>query len=114
MQPLQPLAVSCLGITIEHRNGLILALMAEKDKCGAILLYRQAQEGAIAKTVPDKVQKWIEKTTEASHQRLTELNQWNNGGETDHEPTTVEMEDGIRRWIQQIGEDAQLLVMGGM
>jgi hypothetical protein len=68
----------------------------------------------MAKKMPDEVQKRIEKMTEEFRQRLTELFEWSNDEEIDHEPTLVEIEDKIREWIEQIGEDTQLLVLEGM
>lgn len=59
----------------------------------------------MAKELPDEVQKQIDKMTEAFRQRLTELFQWSNDEESDHFPTAVEIEDKIREWIRQIGED---------
>jgi len=68
----------------------------------------------MAKELPDEVQKQIDKMTEAFRQRLTGLFQWSNDEESDHFPTAVEIEDKIREWIRQIGEDVQTLVVGGM
>ncbi|MBL7066215.1 MAG: ISKra4 family transposase [Anaerolineae bacterium] len=68
----------------------------------------------MAKKLPDEVRKQIDQMTEAFRQRLTGLFQWSNDEETDHPPTAVEIEDKIREWIRQIGEDTQALVLGGM
>jgi hypothetical protein len=62
----------------------------------------------MAKGLPVEVQKQIDKMTEAFRQRLTELFQWSNDEETDRPPTAVEIEDKIREWIRQIGEDTRL------
>ena len=64
--------------------------------------------------MPEEVEERINKMTEAYRQRLIELWQWSNDEETDHPPTMVEIEDKIRKWIRQIGEDTQLLALEGM
>ncbi len=66
------------------------------------------------KAIPDGVQKQIEKMTEAFRQQLSTLYEWSNGEEAGYEPMAVEIEDKIREWIQQIGEDTQVLVLEGM
>jgi hypothetical protein len=68
----------------------------------------------MAKRLPVEVENQIDKMTEAFRQRLTELFEWSNDDETDRPPTAVEIEDKIREWIRQIGEDTQMLVLGGM
>jgi len=68
----------------------------------------------MSKEIPDEIQKRIDRMTEAFRRKLTELYRWSNDGETEQEPTIVEIEDKIREWIQQIGEDTQLLVLGSM
>ena len=68
----------------------------------------------MTKKIPDEVLERINKMTEAYRQKLVELWQWSNDGETDHPPTAVEIEDKIREWIRQIGEDTQLLALEGM
>ena len=68
----------------------------------------------MSKEIPDEIQKRIDRMTEAFRRKLTELYQWSNDGETEQEPTIVEIENKIREWIQQIGEDTQLLVLGSM
>lgn len=68
----------------------------------------------MAKTVSEEVQKQIERMTEAFRQSLTKLYQWSNGEGIDYEPTAVEIEDKIREWIRQIGQDTQLMVLGAM
>lgn len=50
--------------------------------------------------------------TEAFEKQLTELYRWSNGDE--NEPNAEEIEDWMRKWIRQIGEDVQELVIGGM
>ena len=65
-------------------------------------------------TIPDKVQKRIDKMTEVFHQELLELYHLSNGAEAEHIPTAVEIEDGIREWIRRIGRDAQSLLLGEM
>ena len=64
--------------------------------------------------MPEEVEERINKMTEAYRQRLIELWQWSNDEKTDHPPTMVEIEDKIRKWIRQIGEDTQLLALEGM
>jgi len=68
----------------------------------------------MAKTIPDEVQKQIDKMTEAFRQRLIELYRWSSEEGEGRAPTAVEIEDKIREWIRQIGEDTQLLVLGAM
>jgi hypothetical protein len=68
----------------------------------------------MTKRLPDEVQKQIDKMTEAFRRRLTELFEWSNDEESERPPTAAEIEDKIREWIRQIGEDTQLLVLGGM
>ncbi len=68
----------------------------------------------MTKKVPDEVQKQIEKMTEEFRQRLYKLYQWSNGEGEEGGPTAVEIEDKIREWIRQIGEDTQLMVLGAM
>jgi hypothetical protein len=68
----------------------------------------------MTKGMPDEVVERINKMTEAYRQRLVELWQWSNDEETDRPPTMVEIEDKIREWIRQIGEDTQLLALEGM
>lgn len=67
----------------------------------------------MSKRIPDEVQKRIDKIAEAFRQRLIEMYQWSNK-EEEHTPTAVEIEDKIREWIRQIGEDTQLLMLGAM
>ena len=67
----------------------------------------------MAKRLPVEVQKQIDEMAEAFRQRLTELFQWSNDEETDRPPTAAEIEDKLREWIRQIGEDTQMLVLGG-
>ena len=67
----------------------------------------------MTKKIPDEVQKRIDKIAEAFRQRLIEMYQWSNEKE-EGAPTAVEIEDKIREWIQQIGEDTQLLMLGAM
>jgi hypothetical protein len=68
----------------------------------------------MAKKVPDEVQKQIERMTEEFRQKLYELYQWSNGEGIEREPTAAEIEDKIREWMRQIGEDTQLMVLGTM
>jgi hypothetical protein len=68
----------------------------------------------MTKTIPDQVQKKIEQMTESFRETLTELYWWSNDPELDCAPTAVEIEDEIREWIQQIGRDTQLLLIGAM
>jgi hypothetical protein len=68
----------------------------------------------MAKKLPVEVQKQIDKMTEAFRKRLTELFEWSNDEESDRPPTAVEIEDKIREWIREIGEDTQMLVLGSM
>jgi len=66
----------------------------------------------MAKTIPSQVQQQIEKMVESFRKQLTGMYQWSNSEE--HEPAAVEIEDRIRKWIRQIGEDTQALLIGGM
>ena len=67
----------------------------------------------MTKRIPDEVQRRIDKIAEEFRQRLIEMYQWSNE-EEEHTPTAVEIEDKIREWIRQIGEDTQLLMLGAM
>lgn len=62
--------------------------------------------------LPSQVQKQIRKMTESFEKQLTELYKWSNCDE--YEPQAVEIEDRMRKWVRQIGEDVQALVVGGM
>lgn len=66
----------------------------------------------MAKTIPAEVQKQIDEMTAAFRRKLTELYRWSN--EEQEGPTVGEIEDQIRGWIRQLGEDTQLLVLGAM
>ncbi len=66
----------------------------------------------MVKTIPAEVQKQIDEMTAVFRRKLTELYRWSN--EEQEEPTVGEIEDKIRGWIRQIGEDTQLLVLGAM
>ena len=68
----------------------------------------------MSKKMPNEILERINKMAEAYRQRLIELWQWSNDKETDHPPTAAEIEDKIREWIRQIGEDTQLLALEGM
>jgi hypothetical protein len=65
-------------------------------------------------TIPDEVQKRIDKMTDVFRQELLELYHLSNGAEAEQIPTAVEIEDGIREWIRRIGQDAQSLLLGEM
>jgi hypothetical protein len=66
----------------------------------------------MTKTIPSQVQKRIEKMVDAFRKQLTELYQWSNSDE--YEPKAVDIEDRIRKWVQQIGEDTQAIIIGDM
>lgn len=66
----------------------------------------------MAKTIPAEVQKQIDEMTAAFRRKLTELYRWSN--EEQEGPTVGEIEDQIRGWIRQLGEDTPLLVLGAM
>lgn len=68
----------------------------------------------MADTIPDEVQRRIDKMTEEFRRRLTELYQWSNDEGAERPPTAVEIEDAIREWIRQIGRDTQSLGLVGM
>jgi hypothetical protein len=68
----------------------------------------------MTETIPNQVQKQIDKMTEAFRNGLTELYHWSNGVDMSHGPTAVEIEDKIRKWMQQIGQDTQSLILAGM
>jgi hypothetical protein len=68
----------------------------------------------MTKKMPDEVLEQINRMTEGYRQRLIELWRWSNEEETEDAPTAVKIEDKIREWIRQIGEDTQSLVLGGM
>jgi hypothetical protein len=66
----------------------------------------------MADTIPASVKKQIDQMVEAFREQLTELYCWSINGE--YEATAVEIEDRMRKWIEQIGGDVQGLVIGGM
>lgn len=68
----------------------------------------------MTKKMPEEVMKQISRMTEAYRQRLIEIWQWSNEGETEDAPTAGKIENKIREWIRQIGEDTQSLILGGM
>jgi len=68
----------------------------------------------MAKRLPDEVRKQIDKMTEAYRQRLIEIFEWSNDEEGGHPPTAAQIEDKIREWIDQLGEDTQMLMLVGM
>lgn len=63
--------------------------------------------------IPKEVEKQIDKMTEAFRDNLVEVYKWSNS-ETIAGPTAAEIESKIREWIQQIGQDTQMLLLGGM
>jgi hypothetical protein len=73
-----------------------------------------AKEGMMSKAVPDEVQRQIDKMTEAFRQQLTRLYEWSNGEQGGDEPMAVEIEERVRQWIGQLGQDTQTLILGGM
>jgi hypothetical protein len=72
------------------------------------------QERAMSENIPTHVQKQIDKMVDTFRHTLTEMYQWSNCTKSEHAPTAVEIEDKIRQWIQQIGEDVQVMLLGGM
>lgn len=69
----------------------------------------------MSKKMPDEVLERIDEMSKAYRQRLIELWEWSNDeGEVNRPPTAAEIEDKIRGWIRQIGEDTQLLTLERM
>ena len=68
----------------------------------------------MSKEMPSEVEQQIDQMTEAFRQKLVDLYQTSNEEEADCGPTIVKIEDKIREWIHQIGEDTQVLVLGSM
>lgn len=68
----------------------------------------------MSKKKPDEVMEQINRMTEGYRQRLIELWRWSNEEEIKDAPTAVKIEEKIREWIRQIGEDTQSLILGGM
>ncbi len=68
----------------------------------------------MSKEMPSEVEQQIDQMTEAFRQKLVDLYQTSNEEEADCGPTIVKIEDKIREWIRQIGEDTQVLVLGSM
>lgn len=64
-------------------------------------------------TIPKEVEKQINQMTEKFREKLIEMYKWSNS-ETTQGPTAAEIEGKIRKWIQQIGQDTQVLLLGGM
>lgn len=68
----------------------------------------------MGKMLPREVESKIDKMTEEYRQQLVKIWRWSNRQEEGEEPTVGEIEDRIREWIRQIGEDTQLLTLAGM
>jgi hypothetical protein len=68
----------------------------------------------MSQAIPNEVQRQIDQMTEGFRQRLTTLYEWSNGERGDEEPNAVEIEERIRQWVGQIGQDTQSLILGGM
>jgi hypothetical protein len=75
---------------------------------------KEQKEGMMSKAIPDEVQRQIEQMTETFRQQLITLYEWSNGAQVDDEPRATEIEQRIRQWIGQIGQDTQILILGGM
>ena len=97
-----------MGATIDRRK------VTEEQGLDIIPPTDKRKGEVMAKAIPAEVQKQIDEMAEAFRRKLTELYQWSNEEKEEHEPTAVEIEDKIREWIRQIGEDTQLLVLGAM
>ena len=68
----------------------------------------------MSQAIPNEVQRQIDQMTEGFRQRLTTLYEWSNGERGDEGPNAVEIEERIRQWVRQIGQDTQSLILGGM
>ena len=68
----------------------------------------------MSKTISDEVERQIDQMTEAFRQQLTTLYAWSNGEPGGEEPMAVEIEERVRQWVRQIGQDTQTLILGGM
>ena len=68
----------------------------------------------MSEKVPDNVRKQIDGMAEAFRERLMGLCVWSNEEQAGAEPTAMQIEDKIREWIRRIGEDTQVLLLGGM
>jgi hypothetical protein len=67
----------------------------------------------MSNAIPREVEKQIDKMTDAFRNNLIEMYQWSNDGRMQG-PSAAEIEGKMREWIQQIGQDTQLLLLGGM
>ena len=67
----------------------------------------------MSKAIPREVEKQIDKMTDAFRNNLVAMYKWSNS-ETEPGPTAAAIEGKIRKWIQQIGQDTQQLLLGGM
>lgn len=72
------------------------------------------KERMMSKTIPEEVQRQIDKMTETFRQQLTGLYEWSQGEPGGDEPMAVEIERRIRQWVGQLGQDTQVLILAGM
>jgi len=68
----------------------------------------------MSEKIPDNVQKRIDGMAEAFREQLMGLYVWSNEEQAGDEPTAMQIEDKIRKWIGRIGEDTQVLLLEGM
>lgn len=67
----------------------------------------------MSNTIPKEVERQIDRMTEAFRNNLIDMYKWSNN-EVTQGPTAKRIEGKIRKWIQQIGQDTQMLLLGGM
>lgn len=67
----------------------------------------------MARIIPAEVERQINQMTNAFRETLIGIYEWS-VGEGGGGPTAAEIEGRIRKWIQEIGQDTQGLVIGGM
>lgn len=63
--------------------------------------------------IPREVERQINQMVEAYENTLIEMYQWSNGEGLDG-PSAKEIEAKTRDWVQEIGQDIQVLLLGGM
>lgn len=68
----------------------------------------------MSQKIAAEVQERIDQMTEAFREQLVALYAWSNGEQTGEEPTAMQIEGRIRKWMARIGEDTQALLVAEM
>jgi hypothetical protein len=76
-------------------------------------LKERPEEKTMKKGIPVEVEKRINQMTRTFRETMIGLYEWSIG-EDNAGPTAAEIEGRIRKWVQQIGQDTQELVLGGL